>query len=133
MATLVTVQQAADHLLLPIADVTDTTDPRVRDLSLKLDMAEAIIFNYCEYTPGVAVDPPLPPDPNLQAAILLELGELWGFRGDDKRHEGPDYHQGEVALEGQLSPTITNLLRRYRNPSLAAPAPPPTTTGTTGP
>ena len=70
----------------------------------------------------VPVTPPrtVPPDddPIIQAAILLELGELWRFRGDDQRHEGPDRPDHDTE-QGQLSHIITNILRRYRDPALA--------------
>ena len=48
----------------------------------------------------------------VQAAILLQLGELYRFRGDD---------EGKADREpaGSLSPMIEGILRRYRDPALA--------------
>ena len=123
---------------------SDPLDPRQNDLALKLFAAEAIILDYLKVPPqinplgrrramatGPDLDawPPTPPapvtpprgpipedDPIVQAAILLELGELWRFRGDDTN----DSERRSESLEvGQLSPTITNLLRRYRDPAYA--------------
>jgi hypothetical protein len=113
---LVTLQQAVDHLLLPIVVDSDPPDPRQADLTLKLAAAEAIVLDYIkapQATPYLAPgDPGLP---ILQAAILLELGELWRFRGDDVDGQSSD----QDIERGQLSPTITNLLRRFRDPALA--------------
>ena len=47
----------------------------------------------------------------VQAAILLQLGELYRFRGDDQEHG--------AQTPGDLSPLVTNILRRYRDPALA--------------
>jgi hypothetical protein len=81
-----------------------------------------------DWTTWPPVDPPAPvtpprgqipeDDPIVQAAILLELAELWRFRGDDQRHEGPDRPDHDTE-QGQLSHIITNILRRYRDPALA--------------
>lgn len=111
---LVTLQQAIDHLLLPIVVDSDPIDPRQRDLELKLAAAEAIILGYLKTVPAEWVDETTTPA-DVQAAILLQCGELWRFRGDDRANEGAD----QDATLGQLSPTITNLLRRRRDPALA--------------
>jgi hypothetical protein len=120
MATYVTIQQAIAHVQLPIVIDTDPPDPRQADLQLKLDQAEAIILDYIKGGPPVVnplIYPGDPPsiDPVIQAAILLEFAELWRFRGDDQFKEGPE-HDLDIS---QLSPTITNLLRRKRDPALA--------------
>jgi hypothetical protein len=142
----VTLQQAVDHLALPLVLDSTPLDPRQNDLALKLFMAEAIIVDYLkippainplgpalrdsalppDWTPWPPTDPPAPvtpprgqipeDDPIVQAAILLELGELWRFRGDDTDAQSAGQDAREL---GQLSPTITNLLRRYRDPAYA--------------
>jgi hypothetical protein len=120
VATYVTLAQAIAHLQIPIIVDTDPPDPRQADLQLKVDQAEAIILDYIKGGP-VYVDPliypgdPPPIDLVIQAAILLEVGELWRFRGDDQFKEGPE-HDLDIS---QLSPSITNLLRRKRSPALA--------------
>lgn len=98
----VTLQQAKDHLLI----TTPPGDPGDVFLQQQLDMAEVIILDYLK-CPA--------PDPSLviNAAILLQLGELWRFRGDDVKDQGPNY------TDGYLSPVITNLLRRLRDPAIA--------------
>lgn len=110
----VTLQMAVDHLLIPIVLDADPIDPRQRDLEVKLAAAEAIIFGYLKTVPPEWVDENTTP-PDVVAAILLQLAELWRFRGDDRSNEGAN----QDATLGQLSPTITNLLRRRRDPALA--------------
>ena len=105
----VTLQQAVDHLALPIVLDTDPLDPRQADLALKLAAAEAIIGDYLKASAALDAE-----DAVIQAAILLQLGELWRFRGDDREGEGAVRDDA-----GSLSPTITNLLRRKRDPALA--------------
>jgi|SRR5215471_1474738 len=114
MAALVTLTQAQAHLRLPVTTDTDTSDP---DLVLKRDQAQQIIVGYCATTAYwkdqvlTWTDPTTVPF-EVHAAILLQLGELWRFRGDDREGEGParDHEWGD------LSPTIVSLLRRTRDP-----------------
>lgn len=101
MATYVTLQQAKDHLKI----TTPPGDAGDADLFVKLDSSEAIVLDYLKtQTPTVA--PAL-----LVPAILLQFGELFRFRGDDA--DGPQQTAGD------LSPVVTNLLRRSRDPALA--------------
>lgn len=105
---LVPLDQAAAHLRIAF-DVA-TPDP---DLTLKAAQAEAIILAYCATTTYwrdlVSTWNTTTAPPAVIAAILLELGELWRFRGDDPeappRWEGTDLH-----------PAIIGLLRRARDP-----------------
>lgn len=89
-------------------------DPEAADLIQKMAAAEAIILDYLKLTaaPGSPAlwDETTVPE-LVRAAILLQLGELYRFRGDDGA--------GATQTTGDLSPTITNLLRRYRDPALA--------------
>lgn len=49
--------------------------------------------------------------PAIAAAVLLQLGELWRFRGDDETTPARQH--------GFLSPMVVALLHRYRDPALA--------------
>src|SRR5262245_47955261 len=109
---LVTLAQAISHLKLPIDEAATPPDPRLADLTLKLAAAEGIILDYLK-TPHPEWTDETDTPPLVQAAILLELGELWRFRGDDIDS------QAAPQTDGYLSPTITNLLRRLRDPAYA--------------
>lgn len=106
---LVTLAEAKDHLRL-----TDTAQDV--DVQSKLDAATAIILDFCNTTAYwrdvTATWESATVPRQVRAAILLELGELWRFRGDDA--EAParwDDHD--------LSPAIIGLLRRTHDPALA--------------
>jgi hypothetical protein len=91
------------HLQIP---QTDTDPDGDADLTAKLAQAEAIILDYlkADVRPDSAI---------VDACVLLQVGELWRFRGDDPNSDaGP-------TTPGDLTPTITNLLRRLRDPALA--------------
>lgn len=111
---IVTPEQAVAHLRIPIALGLTPPDPAEADLRLKLAAAEAIILDYLKPKTGVDV-PTYQGDPLVQAAILIELGELYRFRGDDPENQGSD----QDPERGELSPMITNILRRYRDPAIA--------------
>jgi hypothetical protein len=98
----VTLAQAQQHLYLVPGDTNADTD-----LAMKLAQANAIIQDYLKATSN-PVDNPL-----VDAAVLLQLGELWRFRGDDPSSTSAS------TTPGDLHPTITNLLRRLRDPALA--------------
>jgi hypothetical protein len=91
------------HLQIP---ETDTDPDGDQDLTDKLAEATAIVLDYLKADT-------LPDSPIVDAAIKLQVGELWRFRGDDP--------EGDTAptTPGDLSPTVTNLLRRLRDPALA--------------
>jgi hypothetical protein len=113
MADLVTIEQAWRHLRLTFEIGESPISDEEADLQLKLDAAEGIVLDYLGNT-----SPPLWEDENdvpplVAAAILLQLGELWEFRGDQRDGQGP------AQTPGDLSPVVTNLLRRYRDPALA--------------
>jgi hypothetical protein len=124
---LVTLQQAVDHLLLPIQLDTTPPDPRQNDLALKLAAAEAIILGYLKTYPVEWVDETTTPA-DVQACILLQLTELYRFRGDDPQDQGAAQHHSaaDPGQMSQLSPHITNILRRRRDPALAGGGPPNT-------
>lgn len=111
--SLITLAQAKAHLRIDTVSVSPT-DPAEADLILKMIAAEHIVLDYLKV---VSVSPPLWTDetdvpPLVSAAILLQLGELYRFRGDD---------DGKADREsaGSLSPMIEGILRRYRDPALA--------------
>jgi hypothetical protein len=121
MATLITVAQADAHLRLDL-DLTASPpdDPRIPDVELKMDQAEAIVLDYLKVDddvldgspPGyLAGSPPLWGARDLkviQSAILLILSALW----DDS----PDR---TVADYMKQDGTIALLLARLRDPALA--------------
>ncbi len=113
MSSLVTLRQGKRHLQI-WTEESSPLDPQDEDIAMKLDQAEDIILDYLKVQ---GISPPMwtfaDVPPLVQAAILLQLAELFRFRGDDTGSTAP------VFEEGQLSPAITNILRRYRDPALA--------------
>lgn len=116
--SLVTLPEVKDHLRIPVI-VGDPGDP---DLTQKLDAAEATILDYIGTTAywrdvvATWTDPTAPVDPPafVRSAILLQVGELWRFRGDDLESESPARDPND-----ELSPAIVALLRRTRDPVIA--------------
>jgi hypothetical protein len=118
---LITTQQAIDHLRLPLAigspgQLLDSS--QARDLNMKIAQASALVLDY------IKVSLTSPPDWDaeannvplvIQCATLVLLAELWRFRGDDPAsvNDAPQYP------DGQLSPQVTNYLRRWRDPAMA--------------
>jgi len=95
--------------------VSAMPDAEDDDIQRKLDQAEAIILDYLKVeemtSPPVWTVDTVPLV--VKSAILYQLTELYRFRGDDPQGEGPD------VADGYLSPWVTNVLRRYRDPALA--------------
>lgn len=112
---LVTLAEGKAHLRL----TTPPGDPGDADLTAKLAAAEAVILGYIGTTPEyrtiaeawTAGDVPL----EVKQAILLQLGELYRFRGDDL----PDESAPRDVAWGDLSPAIVSLLRRRRRDVVA--------------
>jgi hypothetical protein len=109
VAIFVTLAQAKARLRIT------TTDEDV-DLQSLVDQAEAHILNWCSVTPRskaiadawtVATVPPV-----VVAAILVEVGELDRFRGDDP--DAPPRPDGD----GPAS-LVRELLRAYHDGVLA--------------
>ena len=94
-------------------------DAEAADLVQKMAAAEAIILDYLKVTTATG-SPPAWDETTVpevvRAAVLLQLAELYRFRGDQPGsiESGPDR-----GTSGSLSPVIEGLLRRYRNPALA--------------
>ena len=106
-ALLVTLTEAKAHLRITTPD----GDPGDADVQAKLDAAEATILDYCNtaaYWRGItATWTPETVPRYVHAAILLQLGELDRFRGDDLEGAGPPRETGE-----DVSPAVRSLLRR---------------------
>ena len=109
---LITLDQAKTHLRI-------TGDAHDLDLAQKMAAAEAAILSYInttEHWRGITTtwtdETTVPPD--VQHSILLKLGELERFRGDDLSGESP-----AIQAPADMSPAITGLLRRWRDPVLA--------------
>ncbi len=107
MAALVTMGHVKDHLRI-------TTDQEDLDLELKITQASAIVLGYID-RPDVdwratidgwtyATVPAA-----VQAAVLLQVGDLYQFRGDETDKRDRD----------DLAPGVARLLQRYRDPVLA--------------
>jgi hypothetical protein len=108
---LITITEACAHLRIPEA-------PTDLDLAAKLAAAEAIVLDYLNLTADMqAITAAWTPETiPLQAkhAMLLELGELWRFRGDDDETParwGPNETGGG---DLDLAPPIVGLLRRLQ-------------------
>jgi hypothetical protein len=108
---LVSLYQAKTHLRY-------TGNANDEDLQDHLDQAEAQILDYIGSTQhwrDVAAAWTEATVPKfVQAAILLQCGELDRYRGDDQAGEGPIREGAE-----DLSPQVRELLRRTRDPVLA--------------
>ncbi len=110
MADLVTLQEAKDHLRIK----TEDEDP---DVYLKLQAAEAIVLSHLtqrddgsfdtEKASWTEADVPLA----VKHAILIQLGELFVYRGDDT--------SVERTMNGRLSPVVESLLMAYKDPGMA--------------
>lgn len=120
MVTLrtITLQQAKSHLRVSWA----AGDPREQDLELKCAAAEAAIFQYVERnepgrTTAATWVTPSSTHPSVQAAVLIELGELWRYRGDDSDFAGE--RQSRSGPDAPLAPAIVGLLKLFTDPVVA--------------
>lgn len=106
---IVTLAQAKAH-----AGITDTD--RDEDLIAKLEEAHGLVLDYISRTDATwtatmeAWDGDSAPRA-VRAAIARQFADLARFRGDD---------DDDAKANGyDLSPRVTQLLRRYRDPALA--------------
>lgn len=109
MAKLVTLDQAKRHLRI-------YHDDENIDVAEKAEQASDIIIDYIkrpDHGWTNAVDPSTPSDaPSLiKAAVLLQLGYIWEYRGDEE----PEF----VQADGYLPRAVTSILHRYRDPAYA--------------
>jgi hypothetical protein len=122
---LVTLEQARRHLKIPASGSPPTSehDAEIHDL---LTRAEELVIDWVGQrrmdgaawaaecaTWDIDASPPLPPPKRVEQAVLVQLGELWRFRGDDFETERPKPELGELARG------VTALLYRLRDPSLS--------------
>jgi hypothetical protein len=109
MSTFVTLDEAKRRLR-----VTSTDDDI--DLQALVDQAEAHVIDWCTKTArSQAIADAWTVDTvpkQVVAAILVQVGELDRFRGDDP--DGPPRQEGE-----ELSVMVRELLRRYHDPVIA--------------
>lgn len=111
MEMLVTMDEARAHILLPPLSAGSPQSDYDKDQVMKLAAAQDIIIDYL----GAQADPDWDADTvpqRVKAAILLQFAELNRFRGDDTDKDVAPQQ------DGYLSPHITNLLRRSRDPVL---------------
>jgi hypothetical protein len=110
VTTFVTLDQVKARLRI----TTTAEDPDLQSLA---DQAEAHILGWCSTTPRAkAVVDTWTADgvpPVVVAAILVQTGELYRFRGDDT--ESPP----RPTEPGDLSVTVRELLRAYHDPGIA--------------
>lgn len=116
---LVTLTMFRRHLNLP----TTGDLLNLSDLQAKLDQATAIVLDYLARPSdtawtatieswGLGGSPEIPVPPQVQAAILEQAAELYGFRGDDPNPLKRD-------APGDLAPAIKAKLYRLRQPVIA--------------
>ena len=110
MAALVTLAEAKDQLNIQHTE-------KDAEIQRKAEMASAIILNYIkDPTNSNDWDDETTPD-DIKASILMQLGELFRFRGDDE----DAYMQGlkDSAAFGRLSPNVSRFVYHRRTPTLA--------------
>jgi len=112
---LISLDDAKRHLRLNVlAAVLDEDE----DLRMKIFHATAVVLDYlarptdATWTADMAAWDVTTVPRVVQAAILVQLAELYRFRGDDANATPTPEH-------GFLSPLVTALLARYREPALA--------------
>lgn len=120
---LITYAQAEGH----IRDSFPSSSPASAaedDLRLKIEQAEALVIDYVNQRRAngdlwaVVVDSwdvtseETPPPAQVTAAVLVQLKELYRFRGDDT--DEPDRPVGQV-----LHPRAAAYLYRMRDPAIA--------------
>lgn len=117
--TIVTLAQAQDHLALPYGQHEE-------DLELKIAAATQLVLEYIaqrrdedEQTEWVqtieswGIGSPEAPRV-IVMAVLIQVGELYRFRGDDMATDRPPSGDGT-----ELTPLVRRLLHRYRSPSIS--------------
>jgi len=110
---LVTLEQARVHLRLgPVTALGHD------DVQSKLDQATMIILGYLDrgddaWTAEMQAWTIDTVPREVQAAVLLQLGDLYRFRGDDEAGAAPARERGYLALG------VTALLHRLRDPACA--------------
>jgi hypothetical protein len=108
MAALVNLDFALLHL-----NQRNVDPDRLIDIQDKLDLAEAIVLDWCNttaYWRAITVTWTEETVPRLvKAAILAQLAALFRFHGDDPKDDVP-------LTEWKMSPIVEGLLQHYRDP-----------------
>ena len=121
---LITFDQAVGHLRLSIPSASPES-PAESDLRLKIEQAEALVLDYVNQRRSDGdlwaatveswdVSDSTPPPAQVSAAVLVQLGEIYRFRGDDLDSEEPARAVGAV-----LHPRAAAYLYRLRDPAIA--------------
>lgn len=105
---LIDLDQAKAHLRI-------THDAWDDDVQLKLDLAHAVVADYIsreddDWAAEIESWDDESAPKQVIAAVLVQLGELWRFRGDQM-----DGDQ-QPLKHGWLSPQVVSLLHRTRDP-----------------
>lgn len=114
MADLVTLDQARKHLRLTGSYEDD-------DLQMKLTQAQAIVLDHVNqrrsdgdlWAAEIASWTEETVPRQVQAAILIQLGELYRYRGDDASDDNAR------RASGFLVPAVVSLLNRLRDPAVS--------------
>lgn len=115
---LVTFAQAVAHLNLPESLLGSPDSQQGADVALKLELATGLVLDYLDRGDDdwietmIAWDADTVPRP-VKAAVLVQLGELFRFRGDDPEKTVPSREHGFLA------PMVVAYLHRFRDPALA--------------
>ena len=119
--SLTTFAAAKRHLGLTWDDGDAFYADQKEDLTLKLAGTEAALLRYVQRSDGGRThaagwtDPTTTP-PDVQHAVLIQLGEYWRFRGDDPGAVGSMAARNP---DEDFAPAVVALLRRYCDPVLA--------------
>lgn len=120
---LITYAQAEGHIRQSFPSMSPESAGEA-DLRLKIEQAEALVLDYVTQRRSdgdlwaVVVDSwdatseATPPPAQVTAAVLVQLQELYRFRGDDTNE--PDRPVGQV-----LHPRAAAYLYRMRDPAIA--------------
>ena len=105
---LVTLEHALRHLRLLVGDAPDpiTSHEDASEVAFKLNHASEIVMNFVTHEEKASWTETEAPG-SVQAAVLLVLSDLWEHRA------------GSADEDVFLSKAAVNLLRRYRDPTLA--------------
>ena len=118
---LVELPAVKAHLRLTYDDADPAYADLVLDLAGKHAAAEAAVLRWVgKSAHGLSViadwtDPAAVPF-DAQAAVLIVIGELWRFRGDDP---GAAIYTSGRDPGNDLAPVVIGLLRRFTDPVLA--------------
>jgi hypothetical protein len=118
---LITRELAEAHLRITAPSAYEEID-----LLAKIAQAEDLVLDYvnqrrsdadlwlAEVEAWDVTDTAALPPPQVQAAVLVQLGELYRFRGDDLEADQPVRDLGSV-----LHPLAAAYLYRHRDPAIA--------------